>query len=92
MITDASQNVLVFSWGIEGVESALVSQVLQTTVDNPLSTMGSFNRQFTLTQFFRPRIWIGDHLSHYLFNSRTQTSVGSAQDVTEQFRGCRLVS
>jgi len=28
MITDATRNVLVFSWGIEGVEPALVSQVL----------------------------------------------------------------
>ena len=28
MITDATRNVLVFSWGIEGVEPALVSQIL----------------------------------------------------------------
>jgi DNA/RNA-binding domain of Phe-tRNA-synthetase-like protein len=28
MITDATRNVLVFSWGIEGVEPTLVSQVL----------------------------------------------------------------
>lgn len=29
MITDATQNVLVFSWGIEGVDPALVSQALE---------------------------------------------------------------
>jgi DNA/RNA-binding domain of Phe-tRNA-synthetase-like protein len=29
MITNATRNVLIFSWGIEGVEPALVSQVLE---------------------------------------------------------------